>query len=136
MAFSSCFLSLNIWIYNPIYSQNAGQNCIGIERILVHSSQHDDLLSELSNRARNLRLGPPLQPSAEGYIAPIDVGAMISADRFDELERLVRNAERDGAQVSVGGKRWRHPYADEGAYFAGTVVGHVEAGMEIANTER
>lgn len=61
---------------------------------------------------------------------------MISHHRFAELERLVNGAIEDGASVEVGGQRWRHAYLEDGAYFGGTVIGNVDNGMEIAQTER
>jgi len=89
----------------------------------------------LSERTRKLRFGSVLSPSSEGYIAPIDCGAMISHHRFAELERLVNGAVDEGASLQVGGHRWRHAYLEDGAYFGGTVLGNVDNGMEIAQTE-
>jgi len=60
---------------------------------------------------------------------------MISANRFNELERILTDAVEEGASVTVGGTRWRHAYLEEGAYFGPTVVGDVEPNMEIAQTE-
>lgn len=114
-------------------SQNAGQNCIGIERIIVHSSQHDDLLAMIAERATNLRLGSALQ-ATDGFISPVDCGSMITRDRFSELERIVDEAVNDGATLHVGGTSFRHAYQD-GTYFSPTVLGDVHQGMEIANKE-
>ncbi len=118
-----------------LVSQNAGQNCIGIERFIVHSSQHDELVNLLSERARKLRCGSVLSPSSEGYIAPVDCGAMISGARFPELERLVDAAVEEGATLEVGGRRWHHAYLEEGSYFGATILGNVHSSMEIAQTE-
>jgi acyl-CoA reductase-like NAD-dependent aldehyde dehydrogenase len=116
-------------------SQNVGQNCIGIERFIVHSSQHDELVEILADKARKLRCGSVLSPSSEGYIAPVDCGAMISHHRFAELERLINAAVEDGAELVTGGSRWKHAYLEEGSYFMPTVVGNVNNDMEIAQTE-
>lgn len=61
---------------------------------------------------------------------------MISADRFPELERVLQEAAAEGANITVGGNRWRHAYLEEGAYFGGTIVGDVDPTSEIAQTER
>jgi acyl-CoA reductase-like NAD-dependent aldehyde dehydrogenase len=61
---------------------------------------------------------------------------MISQARFDELERMIRDAESEGAEVCCGGTRWTHVYLKEGAYFGATVIGGVEPQMEIAQRER
>lgn len=116
-------------------SQNSGQNCIGIERFIVHSSQYDELLKLLTERTRKLRLGSVLAPSTDGFISTVDCGSMISHERFPELEQIIRDAVDEGAEVMTGGKRWRHAYLEAGAYFGGTVIGGVQQSMEIAQQE-
>lgn len=83
---------------------------------------------------RKLRLGSVLS-SIDGFIAPVDCGAMISSDRFAELERIIAAAVQEGAHLEVGGSRWKHAYLEEGSYFAPTIVGDVQQGMEIAQKE-
>ncbi|KAK1218368.1 Meiotic Sister-Chromatid recombination aldehyde dehydrogenase [Marasmius sp. AFHP31] len=102
--------------------QNAGQNCIGIERLIVHRSQYDALFDMLKERIDKLRCGSVMSPTAEGYLSPVDVGAMISADRFDGLEGFIKEAEDDGATI-VGGGAYKHVYHDTGFYFKPTLIG-------------
>jgi acyl-CoA reductase-like NAD-dependent aldehyde dehydrogenase len=61
---------------------------------------------------------------------------MISADRFRELERLINEAVQEGARLEAGGSHWKHVYLEGGSYFAPTVIGDVQQGMEIAQNER
>ena len=117
-------------------SQNMGQNCIGIERLLVHSSQYDDLHDILVERVRRLRPGSVLAQSPEGYVSTIDCGSMINGDRFRGLEKVIRDASEGGALVEGGGAQYHHAYLENGYYFSPTVVGAVEAEMDIANQER
>lgn len=88
----------------------------------------------LSERVKKLRLGSVLY-AADGFIAPVDCGSMISSDRFGELERVVTEAVQDGAQLETGGARWKHAYLEGGSYFSPTVIGNVHQGMEIAQRE-
>jgi acyl-CoA reductase-like NAD-dependent aldehyde dehydrogenase len=113
-----------------------GQNCIGIERLLVHSSQYDDLHDILVERVRRLRPGSVLARSVEGYVSTVDCGAMINGDRFRGLENVIRDAADGGAMVDPGGAQYHHAYLENGYYFAPTVVGPVEAEMDIAKEER
>ncbi|KAG5647167.1 hypothetical protein DXG03_001122 [Asterophora parasitica] len=114
--------------------QNMGQNCIGIERLIVHRSQYDDLHAILSERIAKLRLGSVLAPSPEGYVSTIDCGSMISRERFQGLERIIRDAEEGGAIVE-GGVQYNHIYLENGAYFTPTLVGAVHSTMDIAQQE-
>ncbi|THG94255.1 hypothetical protein EW026_g7180 [Hermanssonia centrifuga] len=115
--------------------QNAGQNCIGIERLIVHSSQYDEIYSMIVERAKQLRLGTALSQPNDGFIPTVDVGAMISSDRFNDLERVLETAINHGATVDAGGVRWKHPYLEHGSYFSPTVVGNVAPDSELAQRE-
>lgn len=66
---------------------------------------------------------------------PVDVGAMISDNRFDAIEALIQQAEEDGAKV-VNGKRYHHVYHDQGTYFLPTLVGLTKNSGAIAQHER
>lgn len=125
------FILLNIL---ELDSQNAGQNCIGIERLIIHSSQYDDVYALIVERVRALRLGSAL--SAEGVGSGVDCGSMISGERFQEIEDVVNDARDHGARVEHGGMRMRHPYLENGWYFTPTVVGDVTNDMNIAQRER
>ncbi|TRM62678.1 Aldehyde/histidinol dehydrogenase [Schizophyllum amplum] len=114
--------------------QNMGQNCIGIERLIVHSSQYDELEAIFKETASKMRLGSVLAPTQEGYVATIDGGAMIDGDRFQALEALIQDAEEGGANV-IGGRQYNHVYLENGYYFQPTVVGPVDNSMEIAQQE-
>ena len=116
-------------------SQNAGQNCIGIERLIVHSSQYDEIYANIVERTKQLRLGSALSQPQDGFVPTVDCGAMINHERFQDLERVLEAAENHGAVVDVGGKRWKHPYLEHGAYFSPTVAGNVDPHSELAQRE-
>ena len=115
-------------------SQNAGQNCIGIERLLVHRDQYDEVYHLILQRAGELRLGGAL--SADDVGTGVDVGSMISRDRFQRLQDLIQDAASRGAQVDLGGGSRVHPYLTNGAFFEPTVIGEVQQDMDIAQHER
>ncbi|KZV70980.1 Aldedh-domain-containing protein [Peniophora sp. CONT] len=115
------------------FFQNAGQNCIGIERLLVHTSQYDEVYNTFLDRARSLRVGAAL--AADGVGTGVDMGSMVSAARFQHLEDIIDEARQQGAKVEQGGARLRHPYLENGAYFAPTVIGEVGPEMKIAQEE-
>lgn len=109
---------------------SAGQNCIGIERVIALPGSYTSLVSILEPRIRALRVGSALDEPDE-----VDVGAMISETSFDRLERLVADAVAQGAKCLVGGKRYVHPKYPRGHYFSPTLVVDVRPRMRIAQEE-
>ncbi|PCH34198.1 meiotic sister-chromatid recombination aldehyde dehydrogenase [Wolfiporia cocos MD-104 SS10] len=123
---------LSLWL-RAIF-QNAGQNCIGLERLIVHASQHDELFALLSGRAQQLRLGSALASPQDGFVPAVDVGAMISPARVAATDALVQLAH-DADLPIEGGEPHAHPYLEHGAYFRPTVIGDVDPESEIAQRE-
>ena len=74
--------------------------------------------------------------AADGVGTGVDVGSMISRDRFRMLQDRVEAAESQGAQVDEGGKPLAHPYLNHGCFFEPTVIGDVKQDMDIAQHER
>ncbi|OAP58353.1 hypothetical protein AYL99_07443 [Fonsecaea erecta] len=112
--------------------QSAGQNCIGIERVIALPAIHDKLLAEVLPKIKSLRLGSVLLSSPNN---PPDVGAMISSRNFFRLESLISYAVAQGAILHCGGRRYNHPQHPYGTYFMPTLLSNVTPEMEIAQTE-
>ena len=110
--------------------QSAGQNCIGIERIICLSDVYKRLTAILEHRIKGLRVGSSLEDPDE-----VDIGAMISDARFGQLEDLIGDAVRGGAKCLVGGKRYKHPKHSKGHYFQPTLLVDVTPSMRIAQEE-
>jgi acyl-CoA reductase-like NAD-dependent aldehyde dehydrogenase len=109
--------------------QSAGQNCIGIERVVAMPLAYDHLVAILPARIKALRLGNSLAS------LDVDVGAQISAANFTNLETLISDAVSQGAQLLAGGKRHIHPTYPQGHYFAPTLLANVTPSMKIAQQE-
>ncbi len=110
--------------------QSAGQNCIGIERIICLPKIYQGLIAILSSRIKTLRVGSALEDPDE-----VDVGAMISDARFGQLESLIDEAVSKGAKCLVGGKRYNHPKYTKGHYFQPTLLVDVTPSMLIVQEE-
>ncbi|KAF1991571.1 aldehyde dehydrogenase [Aulographum hederae CBS 113979] len=110
--------------------QAAGQNCIGIERIICLPTIYPKIVSELHSRIKSFRSGSILDSAT-----PIDVGASISAANFSTLESLIADAVSRGATLLAGGKRLLHPDHPKGHYFQPTLLIDVTPSMPIAQTE-
>ena len=110
--------------------QSAGQNCIGIERIICLHKLYPRLVTMLESRIKALRVGSALDDPDD-----VDVGAMISNARFGHLEKLVIDAVNQGARCLVGGKRFVHHRHSQGHYFQPTLLVDVTPSMRIAKEE-
>ncbi|EEH33514.1 betaine aldehyde dehydrogenase [Paracoccidioides lutzii Pb01] len=121
--------------------QSAGQNCIGIERVIALPGTYSKIIETVTPVIKALRLGSVLFELSEysknpnhGLSTP-DMGALISEKPFDELEALIAEAVKQGAHLIHGGKRYNHPKYPHGHYFMPTLLTNVDPSMKIANIE-
>lgn len=78
--------------------QNCGQNCVGLERIVVHEKVHDQLLAEITKQVQALSQGPSTK---DVY----DLGAMtMGAAAIPKIQQLVDDSVASGAILVCGGK--------------------------------
>lgn len=110
--------------------QSAGQNCIGIERVICLPKAYEKLVEILLSRIGSLRIGSDIDQLDE-----IDVGAMISDNRFSQLEALIEDAVTKGARLVHGGKRYQHPNYPQGHFFEPTLLVDVTPEMNISCNE-
>ena len=101
--------------------------------MLVHRDQYDEVYHLILDRTRELRLGGAL--SADDVGTGVDVGSMVSRERFQSLQDIINDAASQGAQVDLGGGQRVHPYLVNGAFFEPTVIGNVRRDMDIAQHE-
>jgi acyl-CoA reductase-like NAD-dependent aldehyde dehydrogenase len=73
---------------------NAGQTCIGVERVYVVESAYDDFIGRLTEKARALRPG---EDRAASY------GPITMPGQLDVIERHIGDALAKGGRAAVGG---------------------------------
>lgn len=104
---------------------NAGQLCVSMERMYIHSSIWDTFVPALVSRVGALRLSV-----APGWGA--DVGSLISAEQLDAVSHHVDDAVAKGATVLVGGR----PRPDIGPYvYEPTLLTGVLPEMTVCHEE-
>jgi acyl-CoA reductase-like NAD-dependent aldehyde dehydrogenase len=103
----------------------AGQNCMSAERVLVHESVYDRFLARVKEEVSALRTGSALDEKT------VDMGAIVSPQQVDIVERLVDDALAKGAKALVGGKRRK----GRGQFFEPTVLVDVKTDMAIMKEE-
>lgn len=104
---------------------NAGQVCIGTQRILATPGIYDALTERIAAQCRALRQG-----SAFG--AEEDVGPIIMDRQLTIVERHVEDAIAKGARLLAGGRRNPHL---PGLYFEPTVLADCTADMLVMREE-
>lgn len=115
--------------------QSAGQNCIGIERIIALPQVHDRLLEIILPKIRQMRLGSVLLDEQGKPSVTLDMGSMISSHSFTKLESLISSAVSLGATLHSGGHAYAHPSHPSAHYFLPTLLSNVTPSMPIAQTE-
>lgn len=110
--------------------QGAGQNCVGIERVIATPVAYEKLVEILEKRVPQLRLGSSIDQQED-----IDMGACISDCRFDYLTKLIDDAVQQGARLLAGGSQYIHPKYPQGHFFKPTLLVDANPEMEIAQKE-
>ncbi|MFE2101181.1 aldehyde dehydrogenase, partial [Streptomyces sp. NPDC059468] len=105
---------------------NQGEMCTAPSRLLVHSSIAERVTDAVVRRAREIRVGDPLDPATE-------MGALVGEAHLDRVLDHVTTAGAEGARLRTGGVRTL--VETGGSYLAPTVFDRVTPGMRLAREE-
>ncbi|MET8945218.1 NADP-dependent succinic semialdehyde dehydrogenase [Streptomyces sp. NPDC004542] len=105
-------------------TQNNGQSCIAAKRFIVHSDVYDAFAEKFVAGMRALKVGDPLEEDT-------DIGPLASERGRADLEELVDDARRSGAEVLCGGERPDGP----GWFYPPTVLAGITREMRIHREE-
>jgi glyceraldehyde-3-phosphate dehydrogenase (NADP+) len=99
----------------------AGQNCLSVQRVYVHTSVYEEFLRETVDKTSRLRVGSKHLPDT-------DIGPLISENEARRVEDWVGKAVADGAVVHTGGTR-------RGAFYEPTVLTGAAEGAHVLTAE-
>jgi putative phosphonoacetaldehyde dehydrogenase len=102
-------------------TKNSGQRCTAVKRILVIDSVADEFAALVTEKAKMLKAGDPMDPET-------DVGTVINENAAKTFQQRVIDAVDDGAVLLHGNNR-------EGAIFPPTVIDHVSSDSELVMEE-
>lgn len=102
---------------------NAGQQCVGIERVYVVEDVYDEFMREATEA-----IGRLTTATRDGT----DIGPFISPPQVEVVERQLEDAVAAGARILVGGSRVT---AAHGVYFQPTLVDRVDHSMILMQEE-
>lgn len=91
--------------------RNSGQVCVSPTRFFVHDSLADRFAEGFVEAARSIRVGDGLDPETQ-------MGPLANERRVEAIDALVRDAEKAGGSVRLGGAPLNKP----GYYYAPTVA--------------
>ncbi|NNE68991.1 MAG: aldehyde dehydrogenase family protein, partial [Rhodothermales bacterium] len=99
----------------------AGQNCLGVQRVLVHEAIYEDFRDRLVRSTNQLKSGHSLDGT-------VDVCAMISEREAGRVHAWIQEAQEGGATLLAGGER-------SGAVVQPTVLENVGEDARLACDE-
>ncbi len=103
----------------------AGQTCVSIERMYVHTSLYDDFKKAFARNADAVALGPSFEWDA-------DMGSLVSAAQLEGVVKHIEDAVANGATIVAGGK----PRPDLGPFFhEPTILEGVTEAAEVCENE-
>ncbi|QKW35651.1 aldehyde dehydrogenase [Actinomadura sp. NAK00032] len=105
-----------------------GQTCMAGSRVLVHQDIHDEFATALVERAKNIKIGDPLDPETE-------MGTVACLSQHRKVLDYIEIAKKEGATLLTGGGRPADPALSEGLFVEPTVFSGVTNDMRIAREE-
>jgi betaine-aldehyde dehydrogenase len=92
-----------------------GQSCIAGSRLFVQRAIYDAFVSRLVARAKQLRVGDPLDPQTH-------LGPLISEPQRAKVESYVELARSEGGHVLCGGRRPAGEQFARGTFYEPTII--------------
>jgi len=103
---------------------NQGQVCCAGSRLFVEEKIYDEFVEKSVARARQRRVGDPMDPATEQ-------GPQIDDVQFKRVMSYIDAGKREGAELLTGGNR----VGDKGNFIEPTVFADVKDDMKIAREE-
>ncbi len=107
---------------------NKGEVCSAGSRLLLHSDIHDEFVAKLTETAKQMKVGNPLDESSE-------MGSQISQAQLDRILGYIESGMREGARVTCGGERDTSGDKAKGFFVKPTIFCDVKPEMKIAQEE-
>jgi malonate-semialdehyde dehydrogenase (acetylating)/methylmalonate-semialdehyde dehydrogenase len=107
---------------------SAGERCMAISAVVAVGAAGDALVAALAERARRLAVGP-------GTRMGVEMGPVITAAHRDRILGFVAAGVKEGATLSVDGRRHEIADAGQGFFVGPTLFDHVTPEMSIYREE-
>ncbi len=105
---------------------SAGQRCMAISVAVTVGDSGDAVVEEVAKRAREIKVGPGLDPASE-------MGPVVTAQARDRIADYIGQGAEAGARVTVDGRELE---VKGGGFWVGpTVIDQVRPGMSVYDEE-
>ncbi|MDR5713076.1 NAD-dependent succinate-semialdehyde dehydrogenase [Nesterenkonia flava] len=104
--------------------RNAGQACVGANRIIVHTAVFDEFVEKFVAAVQQLKVGHALEDGVE-------IGPMISEKQRVETHRFVERGVEEGGRLLTGGE----PIEGAGYFYQPTVIVDAPVGGHLWSNE-
>jgi acyl-CoA reductase-like NAD-dependent aldehyde dehydrogenase len=105
-----------------------GQTCMAGSRLVVDERVHDELVEVLSEKAKTIKLGNPLETESE-------MGPVAFKEQLEKVQDYIRTGQEEGASLAFGGKRPDTEELKDGFFIEPTILTGVDNTMKVAREE-
>lgn len=105
---------------------NGGQTCAALKRLYVHDSIYDEVCAELTDFAKNIKVG-------DGLLEDSIIGPVQNERQFGIVSELVEDAKKHGGKVLLGGKK---PKKAPGNFYPLTLISDLDNGHRLVDEEQ
>jgi acyl-CoA reductase-like NAD-dependent aldehyde dehydrogenase len=103
---------------------NCGQSCIASKRFIVVKNIANEFTEQFVSKTKQLKVGDPLSNDT-------DIGPLVNINSLKNMESLVSESVKEGAEVVAGGERTN----TKGFFYLPTIMKNVSPTMRIAKEE-
>jgi 5-carboxymethyl-2-hydroxymuconic-semialdehyde dehydrogenase len=103
-----------------------GQRCTAGSRLLVQRPLYERIVTAVAERAKNVRVGDPFDPSTE-------LGPLIRPEHHARVMDYIESARTPGARILAGGERPEG--MTDGNFLHATVIADVDESFEVFKEE-
>jgi acyl-CoA reductase-like NAD-dependent aldehyde dehydrogenase len=103
---------------------NCGQSCIATKRFFVVKRIADEFIEKFVQKTEKLNVGNPFSDNT-------DIGPLVSSKSLENIDGVVKDAIKSGAQMLTGGERLK----SKGFFYAPTLLKKISQTMRISQEE-
>jgi acyl-CoA reductase-like NAD-dependent aldehyde dehydrogenase len=103
---------------------NCGQSCIASKRFIIVKKIANEFMEKFVQKTQQLNVGDPLSDRT-------DIGPLVNRKGLENIEELVTDSIKEGAEVVTGGER----KDGKGYFYKPTILKNVSPKMRVAREE-